>query len=373
LTIFSCRVAAGDNIYIRGTHSAKYGIKLSEKSLDQILFKNYSNNGYSQLVTSENEGSVKAEIKVGCDDFNSEIPYPIRYNLPSWLKPFVQPGLDIQSDSPEIIYRAKQIVKGSKYQYEAVQKILRWVNDNITYDLDLKGPKSALNVLLGKKGYCVGYSNLATALLRAVGIPCRNVHGIHINGDSINGNGEYQPLSLKGITLHRWIEVYYPDVGWIFSDPKYSVNFVGANYIFLAHQDGWDNFPSASLEGVMIKTENSYPNLAYIDRVQDGSGQLLIRPSIFTREKGFVGVWIMNSDISLKKTEVVIASLDKVLKMLPDVNGKVSFTGLDGGEYELKIRYNGKLVYVNKFSLKDKQELNFDIKLDIEETTDEEL
>jgi len=373
LTIFSCRVAAGDDIYIRGTHSAKYSIKLSGISSGRFLFKNYSNNGYSQQVTRGGEGYVKAEISVGCDDFNSEIPYPVRYNLPSWLKPFVRPGLDIQSDSPEIINRAKQIIKGSRYQYEAVQKILRWVNDNITYDLDLKGPKTAVDVLLGKKGYCIGYSNLATALLRAVGIPCRNVHGIHINGDSIIGSGEYQPLSLKGITLHRWIEVYYPDVGWVFSDPKYSVNFIGANYIFLAHQDGWDDFPAASLKGVMIKTENSLYNLLYIDRVQDGSGQLLIRPSVFTREKGFVRVWIINTDISMKKTEIVIASLDKVLKMPPDVNGKVSFIGLDGGEYELKIRYNGRLVYVNKFSLKDKQELNFDIKLDVEETTDEEL
>jgi transglutaminase-like putative cysteine protease len=373
LTIFSCRVAAGDDIYIHGTHSVKYSIKLSEKSTDPVLFKNYFNNGYSQQITPGDENSFNAEISVGCDDFNSEIPYPVRYNMPSWLKPFVQPGLDIQSDSPEIINRAKQIVKGSRYQYEAVQKILRWVNSNITYDLDLKGPKTATDVLQGKKGYCVGYSNLATALLRAAGIPCRNVHGIHINGDSIMSSGEYQPLSLKGITLHRWIEIYYPDVGWIFSDPKYSVNFIGANYIFLAHQDDRNDFPAASLEGLMIKTERNFPNFAYIDRVQDGSGQLLIRPSIFTREKGFVGVWIMNREISLKKTEVVIASLDRVLKLPPDDDGKVSFIGLDGGEYELKIRYNGKLVYVNKFGLKDKQELNFDIKLRIEETRDEGL
>jgi hypothetical protein len=373
LTIFSCRVAAGDDIYIHGTHSAKYSIKLSGKSPDRILFKNYSNNGYSQQMTPGGEGSVKSEISVGCDDFNSEIPYPVRYNLPSWLKPFAQPGLDIQSDSPEIINRAKQIVKGSRYQYEAVQKILRWVNDNITYDLDLKGPRTAADVLLEKKGYCVGYSNLATALLRAAGIPCRNVHGIHINDDSIIGSGEYQPLSLKGITLHRWIEIYYPDVGWVFSDPKYSVNFIGANYIFLAHQDGWDDFPATLLEGVMIKMENNVFNLSYIDRVQEGNGQLLVRSSVFTRKKGIVSIWIMNNYMFPGKTEVVIASLDKVLKMPPDANGKASFIGLDGGEYELKIRYNGRLVYVNKFGLKDKQELNFDIKLNVEETTDEEL
>lgn len=373
MTIFSCCVAAGDDLYIRGNHSTKYSIKFSKRSPDQTLFKSYSNNGYSQQIAPGDEGTVKAEISVKCDDLNSEIPYPVRYDLPSWLKPYVLPGLDIQSDSPEIINRAKQIVKGSKYQYEAVQKILRWVNDNITYDLDLKGPKTAVAVLLERKGYCVGYSNLAAALLRASGIPCRNVHGIHINDDSAADSGEYKPLSLKGITLHRWIEIYYPDVGWVFSDPKYSINFIGANYIFLAHQNGQDNFPATLLGGVMIKTENNIFNLSYIDRVQEGNGQLLVRSSIFTRKKGIVSIWIMNNYMFPGKTEVVIASFDRVLKLPPDTDGKVSFIGLDGGEYELKIRYNGILVYVNKFGLKDKQELNFDIKLDVEETTDEEL
>lgn len=373
MTLLSCRIAAGDDLYISGNHAASYSIKLPDKSRNPNLFKNYSNNGYSLKITGGENNTVKAETKVNCDDLNSEIPYPVRYNLPTWLKPFVTPGSDIQSDALEIIKTAKQIVKGSKYQYEAVQKILRWVNDNITYELDPKGPVSASDVLKEKKGYCVGYSNLATALLRASGIPCRNVHGIHINDDSISPGDGYQPVSLKGITLHRWIEIYYPDVGWVFSDARYSVNFIGANYIFLTHQDGWNSFPVELLEGVTIKIDGDDFYLSSIDRIQEGKAQMLIRPSVFTRQKGLVSVWIMNSNQFPDKMEIVIANLDRVIKMIPDTDGKAAFIGLDRGEYELKIRYNGKVIYLTKFGLKDKQELNFDIKLNAEETTDEEL
>jgi hypothetical protein len=34
--------------------------------------------------------------------------------------------------------------------------------------------------------------------------------------------------------FHRWIEVYYPDVGWVFSDPRVSHHYVPATYLRLA-------------------------------------------------------------------------------------------------------------------------------------------
>ena len=369
MTILSCHIAAGDDLYVRGEDNARYTLKIPRENPNPFNFKNYNNNGYSQEVAFSNQDFTEIKVYAHCEDLNSEIPFPIKYKFPSWLKPFLQPDKSAQSDDPEIISLTKQVIKGSEYQYEAVQKILRWINDNITYNLDPEGPRTAVQVLREKKGFCIGYSNLAIAMLRSAGIPCRNVHGIHIDSESLSSGEDYIPLSLKGVTLHRWIEVYYPDVGWVFSDPKFSTNFIGANYIFLAHQDGWETFPAEFLEGVSIKTESSVNGFKNLDWAENGEGILLVRPSRFQRKTGLVNVWIMNSELNTERTEVTLASLDKVLRLSPGKDRKVAFTGLDSGEYELKIRYNGELVYLTKFGLKDKQELNFDIMLKLEENS----
>lgn len=368
MTIFSCHIAAGDDLYIRGEDDAKYTLKIFKENPKRFEIKNYKNNGYSQEVVFSSQDFIEIKTNVNCRDLGSEIAFPIKYNFPSWLKSFLEPEKNIQSDDLEIINITKQIIKGSKYQYEAVQKILRWINDNITYNLDLKGPKTAVEVLREKKGYCVGYSNLAVAMLRSAGIPCRNVHGIHIDADSLTNGEDFIPLSLKGVTLHRWIEIYYPDIGWVFSDPKYSVNFIGANYIFLAHQDGWETFPAEYLEGVEIRIDSKDNRLKNLDLEENNQNILLIRPSRFERKTGLVDVWIMNNDLNMDNTEITLASLDKVLRLPPGMDRKASFTGLRGGEYELKIRYNGELVYITKFGLKDKEEINFDIMLKFEES-----
>ena len=54
-------------------------------------------------------------------------------------------------------------------------------------------------------------------------------------------------MRLEGGILHRWVEVYYPDRGWVFCDPSGKVNFVEATYLLLG------------LEGE-IHTEHLYQN-----------------------------------------------------------------------------------------------------------------
>ena len=66
----------------------------------------------------------------------------------------------------------------------------------------------------------------AVDLLRRVGITARTVQGI-LRTDP--GNPDFD--AAIGGAYHRWIEVYYPDRGFAFSDPHLSVNGVDARYI----------------------------------------------------------------------------------------------------------------------------------------------
>ena len=63
-------------------------------------------------------------------------------------------------------------------------------------------------------------------LLSRAGIAARTVQGIL---RSEPGSDVYEP-AIGGV-YHRWIEVYYPDRGYVFSDPRFSINGVDARYI----------------------------------------------------------------------------------------------------------------------------------------------
>ena len=92
----------------------------------------------------------------------------------------------------------------------------------------------ALHTLLRKTGNCIGHSNLAIALLRASDIPSRSVHGFLYREQTESFDNVKGKVSLRTGRSHRWIEIYYPESGWIQSDPIISSNFVHPDHIVLS-------------------------------------------------------------------------------------------------------------------------------------------
>ena len=107
---------------------------------------------------------------------------------------------------------ASKIISNSPDEFTAVSKIVLWVNHHMSYNLSLAGENlSASKILKIKMGVCSHYSTLAVALLRSIGIPAREVVGFsYSNIPSVNGFGP-----------HSWIEVYFPNDGWVQFDPTY--------------------------------------------------------------------------------------------------------------------------------------------------------
>ena len=66
-----------------------------------------------------------------------------------------------------------------------------------------------------KQGYCQQYSGAMALLLRMAGIPARVVTGFS-TGATDTKTGEYV---VRDFDAHSWVEVYYPDWGWITFDP----------------------------------------------------------------------------------------------------------------------------------------------------------
>lgn len=136
-----------------------------------------------------------------------------------------------QCNDIQIKRLAEKITKGQLFPYGKLKAIHDWVAQNIYYDRDslindryIQMDKSGLGVLTAKKGVCSGYSNLATALLRAVGIPAIGMLcftlGISTEGgwfDNSNLNQEANHILTLAFISGRWIIM---DVTWD-SDNKY--------------------------------------------------------------------------------------------------------------------------------------------------------
>jgi hypothetical protein len=70
------------------------------------------------------------------------------------------------------------------------------------------------------KGNCQNYCHLSAALLRAAGIPVRIVKGVVLrNPENIN-RPEGVTIFKIGKKKHSWIEVWFPDLGWVPFDPQ---------------------------------------------------------------------------------------------------------------------------------------------------------
>jgi hypothetical protein len=228
---------------------------------------------YRQAVVETGPGYQTLRVVSG-GRFSSLAPYPLdQAKIPSSATPYLRPTPSIQSENAEIAAHAAALVRGSDKQEDAVWKVLAWVMDNLTYDAGLS-PNDALSVWDTRRARCAGYSALSAALLRAAGIPTRLATGLML-GDS-TGSG-----------LHEWIEVWYPDHGWVPCEPQGEFHSVPPTYIFLsARADGAQWHPSlASLAVAMEKAA------IQVTRQADASEMVDVRrtPAIWARATGDEG------------------------------------------------------------------------------------
>ena len=179
------------------------------------LFDHYDNDGYSLAVSASPDGSVELRVRVFDAPLDSAARLPVG-KAPDGALP---PAADRDAF-------ARERAKGSASQAEAVRRVLLAVAGEVRYDPDRLRNQDPAAVFASRRAYCVGLAELSVDLLRRIGISARTVQGI-LRTDSTADR--YDP-SIGGV-YHRWIEVFYPDRGYVFSDPGASINGVDARYI----------------------------------------------------------------------------------------------------------------------------------------------
>jgi len=133
---------------------------------------------------------------------------------------YLKPTSLIQSDHPTIRLRAKKIVGDRADALIAAKAINEWVYKNLEKEITVSIP-SAVEVLELMRGDCNEHATLATALLRAAGIPAKILAGL------VYQDGAFY--------YHAWVAAY---VGkWIAMDPTFGLFPADAARIKLTEGD----------------------------------------------------------------------------------------------------------------------------------------
>lgn len=141
----------------------------------------------------------------------------------------------VQSNSPEIARLARQLTSGAKSEYEAVMSVTNWVADNIKYTFN-PPQYDASYTLATRSGNCQNFAHLSIALLRSVGIPARIVGGITLKDSwKVPIDARNSIVQSMGQGGHAWLEVWFPDLGWLPYDPQQSKQFTSTRHIKQSH------------------------------------------------------------------------------------------------------------------------------------------
>jgi transglutaminase-like putative cysteine protease len=70
-------------------------------------------------------------------------------------------------------------------------------------------------------GYCQQFSGSMALMLRMLGIPARVVSGFAPGTPVTDAPGEYR---VRDFDAHAWVEVYFPNIGWVTFDPTPSLS-----------------------------------------------------------------------------------------------------------------------------------------------------
>ncbi len=181
--------------------------------------------------------SFETTNSVKLDPVKTQAPFPLT-NISPENKNYLKSTEMVPSNNPQIKNKAQEITKNAKTEFDAVQKILSFVIDHMYYVLKPEEYDAFYSFQTGK-GNCQNYSHLAAALMRSVNIPVRIVNGVTLKKpfDVIIGD---QTLTLNMAEgRHSWIEVYFPDLGWMPFDPQQSELFVSNRFIRI--EVGLDN------------------------------------------------------------------------------------------------------------------------------------
>lgn len=115
---------------------------------------------------------------------------------------------------------AANITAGQATVYDRARAVEAYLRQSMTYNESVPPPPEGAEpvdyfLFESREGYCVYYASAMTIMLRSLGIPARMAAGF--------SQGTFDP-EINGFVVlesdaHTWVQVYFPDYGWIDFEP----------------------------------------------------------------------------------------------------------------------------------------------------------
>jgi transglutaminase-like putative cysteine protease len=127
--------------------------------------------------------------------------------------------LQVPDLSTEMVSLTDSLLAPAPTRYDKALTLVQWFQSEFNYTLEL--PATAREATLEhfllqrRAGHCEYFSTAMAIMLRSQGIPAREVNGFL--GGEWSDFGDY--LAVTQNQAHAWVEVWFPNYGWVPFDP----------------------------------------------------------------------------------------------------------------------------------------------------------
>lgn len=124
----------------------------------------------------------------------------------------------LPSSTPDrVAERTDRLTANAENPYDTARILEQWLQNSYEYSLGVERPRGDIAdefLFEMDAGYCTYFATTMVTMLRTQDIPARFAVG-YTPGQQVE-NGEWV---VRGYNSHAWVEVYFPDHGWVKFDP----------------------------------------------------------------------------------------------------------------------------------------------------------
>jgi protein-glutamine gamma-glutamyltransferase len=180
-----------------------------------------TSNGIMETDNSRVIGVYTAEA-----DTRDPTPFVRNSNSTNYPAHVANLYLQLPRVDPRVVTLARDITASAGSNYARAAAIESYLKTRFGYTLELPGVRApdplAYFLFERRKGHCEYFASSMTIMLRTLGIPARLVNGFR-GGEYNNLTGSY---IVREKDAHSWVEVYFPEFGWVGFDPTPASNSV---------------------------------------------------------------------------------------------------------------------------------------------------
>ncbi|WP_058306196.1 DUF4129 domain-containing transglutaminase family protein [Gracilibacillus massiliensis] len=203
-----------------------YGVNRIQSSQRESFFMDMKS-GMIEVESSEQSPNTSYSVQYDAPSFSLDELRGNSNNDPDHIK---QSYLQLPEDLPERVSDlAAEVVDGEETRYDKAKAIESYFALNgYTYQIeDVSIPEDGEDyvdqfLFETQVGYCDNFSTSMVVMLRSLDIPARWVKGFTGGAEVTDQPALPEGYSLYEVTnnnAHSWVEVYFPDTGWVPFEP----------------------------------------------------------------------------------------------------------------------------------------------------------